>query len=286
MVSLPSKWVKANQVEKGDELDLEEKGKSLLIHSSPKKKNKAVEISIPTASSFSRRILLSPFKEGHDIIKVNFEDQKVLDLIQQNLYLLMGFEIVEQGKNYCLLKNVMNIDLETVDSIFNRAIHIFSTMETELLEVIQGEQWKNIDAIIRREDFLNKYDLFCKRLLRMNVYKDPLKMIQMSWILALVEEMGDCYIEICRHLMKEKKSLSLDLKKIMKEVSLQFKRCHSLFHRPDRKIFYEFRETEHKIRIEINNLYRKIPRHEFPVMAQLTVILNKQHHITEETMID
>jgi len=284
MISLPSRWVKANHIEKGEELDVEETGSSLYIHSTPKKKTKSAEISIPTTHSFSRRILVSPFKEGHDIITIHFEEQKVLDLIQQNLYLLMGFEIVEQGRNYCTLKNVMTIDPDTVDTIFNRAIHIFSTMEVELLDAVEKEDWENIGSIIRREDLLNKYDLFCKRLLRMNIYKDPLKMIQMSWVLALVEEMGDCYVEICKHVIKEKKAISIDLKKVMKEISLQFKRSYSLFHKPDKKLFYEFREMELRIQKEINSLYHESPRHEFPIISQLVVILNKQHHITEEIL--
>ncbi len=284
MISLPNKWVKANQIEKGDELEVEETGSSLYIYSNPKKKTKSSEISIPTASSFSRRILVSPFKEGYDIITIHFEEQKVLDLIQQNLYLLMGFEIVEQGRNYCTLKNVMTIDPDTVESIFNRAIHIFSTMETELLEAVETGDWENIGSIIRREDLLNKYDLFCKRLLRMNVYKDPLKMIKMSWVLALVEEMGDCYIEICKHLIQEKKGISTDLKRIMKEISLQFKRLYSLFHKQDKTVFYEFREMKLKIQREINVIYHKSPRYEFPIISQLVVILNKQHHISEEIL--
>ncbi|MCG2718692.1 MAG: AbrB/MazE/SpoVT family DNA-binding domain-containing protein, partial [Nanoarchaeota archaeon] len=95
VVSLPSPWIKKYGLKKGEEIDLEEKGKNILIKIDSKKENmgKEILIDIPTEDLFFERSLHVWYRRGYNQITVIFEDKDVLRKIRKSVKKLLGFEI-------------------------------------------------------------------------------------------------------------------------------------------------------------------------------------------------
>jgi len=109
MVSLPSKWCKANQVRKGDEMELEVTDTAITIL--PKEKQLALKSTAINVSGLSpsmvKRILAVYHKVGHDEVEVRFENAEQFHLVRERIKdMLIGYEIIEQSKNKCLIKYI------------------------------------------------------------------------------------------------------------------------------------------------------------------------------------
>ena len=75
MVSLPSKWIQKNQLNKGDEIDLELNNNMLIIkkEGNYEKTIKKTEVKITTNNESSiRTIIKNSYRLGYDLIKIEF----------------------------------------------------------------------------------------------------------------------------------------------------------------------------------------------------------------------
>jgi len=121
-ISLPSKWAKANKIENGDILDLEN-SKDRLIISWSKKHFDDIETTLTGEEEwYINRILRHLYTSGYDEIKINYSNPEQLGLIRKAITKLTGMEIVESNVKYCLLKCVISSDdsdyAQIVDRIF------------------------------------------------------------------------------------------------------------------------------------------------------------------------
>ena len=67
------------------------------------------------------RMLSYVYLNGYDEIKVNYTNLKQLELVQGYVVkYFLGFDIVEQYKNYCVISNVSGDRLDEFDSILRR----------------------------------------------------------------------------------------------------------------------------------------------------------------------
>ena len=71
MVSLPMKWVKENNVSKGDELNIIEDKHSLIINTSHKKNKLNIEINMSGLGSMLNRTICAIYKAGYT--NINFK---------------------------------------------------------------------------------------------------------------------------------------------------------------------------------------------------------------------
>ena len=125
MVSLPSKWVKQFNVEKGDEIDIEEDSNRLILSVGKTSQSKRIEIDVSKNPSLTRRFLMDAYRSGFDEVRLNFLDLKELKLIQDTASeILLGFEIVEQSKNNCVLRNVTKESEEEFDNVLRRIFQV------------------------------------------------------------------------------------------------------------------------------------------------------------------
>ncbi len=218
MVSLPSKWIKANNLDKGDEVDIEEKRNSLIINPESKKKKNETEIQITGLTESSiRTIITNAYRLGYDKIKVNFQDKSVLPVIQKTLDKnLIGFEIIKKTDKGCEIENITEPSYEQFDNIFSK---IFLNIE-ELFQItgsnLKGEKKEFEDA----ERKIQQFDNFCRRVIAKNEIYEKM---QLRWAFhaELIHAQRELY-----HLLKylEKNKVKVD-----KEVFLMLEDSKRVF---------------------------------------------------------
>jgi phosphate uptake regulator len=286
-VTLPNKWVKRHGLKKGDEVDVEEDSSSLIINYGEEKKGNEIEVTIPTAAEFLKRIFVVPYIHGYDIIKINFNDYNVFDLIQKNAQLLIGFEIVEQGKNYCVLKNVAKGIEEEFETLHNRLFLLTIDMGKMLLDSILKKDFTHLNEIVYSEIMVNKLTDYCRRMLNKRSHSKIKNTNSFYSITCRVEDISDFYRNIGKILLSEisnKKQVVIDkdvvdfFKRIIENVDV----IYALFKKFKREDLIKFGKNEKLMYEEGVNLLKEKKGIQSVILHNLLSISLKLRSISEE----
>ena len=191
MISLPSKWARGNNLKKGDEIDVTENGKNLIICAEHAKKEKnIVKIDISGYHPLVNRVLLSLYIRGVDEIEVNFSNHnEIKDFQRRVLSELLGFEIMKQTQNTIIIKDITEASEQNIVYIIARIFLILDSMVEELINALEKKQ--NLEPIVEIDASVNKFVNFCLRVLNRKGYDDPSKTSQVYGIINDLEEVGD-----------------------------------------------------------------------------------------------
>ena len=200
MISLPSKWIKANDLGKGDEIDIEEKQNSIVISLGGKKSKRQTEINLTSSIESSvRTILTNAYRLGYDKINVNFQNKKTLKIIQNTVnHNLIGFEIIKKTDKNCQIENITEPSKEQFDNIFSK---IFLNID-ELFVIVENIQQGKKQEFEEIEQKIQQYDNFCRRVIAKN---DLYDIYQLKWAFhaELIHGQRELYL-LLKYLEKNK----------------------------------------------------------------------------------
>jgi len=193
MISLPAKWVKQNNLKKGSEIDLEQADNNLLISAKPIEEVKS-EITIKLANlteSSIRTLITNTYRRGYDIIKVNFENEKQFKILNNVVKTrLIGFDITEKEKGFCVVESITEPSIEQFDIILKK---IFYNI-TELFEVTKKRIKGNVlDDYEEIEERIQKYDNFCRRVISKRKLINPKSEFLWTFLALLIHGQREIY---------------------------------------------------------------------------------------------
>ena len=173
MVSLPAKWIKTFNLRKGDEINLDEQGRDLLISASktPEIEKKQLSLLGKQPNRTVRRYIGTSYKKGYDEIIVKFDSPNTIQTIEKFIPDLLGFEIVEQKENSCIIKNVASALENQFDSMLRRTFLILLSIGEDSLKAAKKSNFEYLKKINRLDKNINKFTDVCKRLLIKNNVK-------------------------------------------------------------------------------------------------------------------
>jgi phosphate uptake regulator len=163
MISLPAKWIKKNNLHKGDEIDIEEKGNSLLIQTEQQTSKKETEINIGSLTESSIRVIITNcYRLGYNKIKINFNNPDAIkiisDVIGSNL---IGFEITKKSEKSCEIENITEPSKEQFDNIFSKILLNIEELFDIAEQNLKGEKLEFLDT----ENKIQQFDNFCRRVI-------------------------------------------------------------------------------------------------------------------------
>jgi phosphate uptake regulator len=124
MISLPTKWIKENNLGKGDEVDVNEFEKDLIISKEFRNAKKETEITITSPLVTAVRIMITnAYRADYHKVKVNYKDKKVYSIIKELVdEQLLGYEIIKKEENYCVIENIASLSETQFDNIFSKLL--------------------------------------------------------------------------------------------------------------------------------------------------------------------
>lgn len=251
MISLPSSWVKQNSVNKGDELELTESDRSLILtRLGHQKEKREMVINIDSKKDFMQRILCGPYIKGYTSMKVYYKDPEVYECIQNTLRVLIGFEIVEQGKDFVNLEEITPVSDEKLINLIHRMFNIIKSFVQDAKSYIK-DPYKNIDSIYDIERTCNKLTLYCARLLNSNI--NGLKTYELTafyHLIWLIEMSSDEIMKIINHVHKNK------LKIKNQKLDNSFDLLIDIMNLTQKKITNYFDKTNFKMQMAISHEQR------------------------------
>ncbi|MBU0959211.1 MAG: AbrB/MazE/SpoVT family DNA-binding domain-containing protein [Nanoarchaeota archaeon] len=165
MVSLPSKWIKKYNLNKGDEIEVETMSQGILL--SPEKVNIKSEVKIQLKDSIessTRTLITSAYRGGYDRILISFNNEKQFKILENVIQTrLIGFDIVKKGENACIVENITELSPNQFGNILNKVF-----MNISALFKITKDRMENKRPEENYEDVENRimqYDNFCRRVI-------------------------------------------------------------------------------------------------------------------------
>ncbi|MFH1439800.1 MAG: AbrB/MazE/SpoVT family DNA-binding domain-containing protein [Candidatus Woesearchaeota archaeon] len=268
-VSLPSKWAKKYNLNKGDELDVVEDGGDVIIRTSNEKKEKKTKIKVHGSFKLIRRYILSTFRRGYDEVYIEFDDSSVIEHIQDALDIMMGFEIVHQGKNHCIIKNLTNVIETEYDSLMRRFFLITLAISEHVLKAFKKNDIMELNNVYQLENTQNKIYLTISKIIINKghiLFNYPLFVFV---LIDLIEEVADNYRDLSMFYNNKKIKLSKQTLRLL-EISTEYLRdVYDLYYKftPEKaEVIYNKRE---EIKTKGEDLLQKAPRNETVLISYL-----------------
>jgi len=196
LISLPRKWAIKNGIKKGDEMEVQEHAHGLLISTDKiEAEPSRFELDISGMGRWSKRVIGALYRAGYDEISIKFsnsEEFKYIQDIMQNG--CIGFEMIEQGKKYAVVKRVSSALDDEFEPIFKRSFMFLLSMSKESLDAITSKDKEHMNNVTLMDRTVNKFIDFCGRILnKRNFEKAP----PFYHILQEIEHIADEYKDIC-----------------------------------------------------------------------------------------
>lgn len=282
-ISLPAKWVKKYDLKAGEEVDITEERGKITINQSKERPEKEIKIKIPEDAVFSRRYLFLPYMRGYNSIKVICKNPETMRQVELHAPFLLGFEIVDQGSDYMLIKNIAKGIEEEFDTMFNRQMMVAITMGKDIHDAAKNNDFVAIERVKGMENLANKLNIFCRRMLNVHGYKEEKKTNGMYHLTGLIEDICDIYKDICNEILSKKLKLSKDSLKLMESVNEYFDMLYKLMHKMQDYDLTKVRTIEKDIKNKVKKNLVINPK-DVVVVSLLRTIVNDIHHGAEELL--
>lgn len=233
LVSLPSEWTKEFSIKKGDEVEVKDEGNKIIISTDENISKGIKEIDVSDTFPMTKRIIGSLYKKGYDEIKIKYTNPIELEDIQELVrHEFTGFEIIDQRKEFIIIKKISTVDTEEFDRILRRIFLVILSMADDSLKEFENNKIEWLNTIVLRDKDINKMADFCRRAISKRGYDTH----YVYYIVEQLERIGDSYRDIC----KEKTKLSKNTLKYFEEVNKFFREFYEMYYKFDLKKISKF----------------------------------------------
>jgi len=216
LISLPRKWTIEHGIKKGDELDVEESGNKIIIHTEKIPESGSIEKDISNLDRDSLMFLIRClYIRGYDEIRLKFDKQTthhykagkevtVISAIHEEVNRLNGAEIIEQKENYCVIKDLSEGTIKEFDSVLRRIFLLLIDANNDLIEGVKRGDYALLDTINEKHNTVTKFAAYDLRLLNKFGYTDSKKTTSLYGILSSVDMIIDIITYCARYIINNK----------------------------------------------------------------------------------
>lgn len=228
MISLPTKWIKANKLDKGDEVEVEEKGANLTIIASDKKNAKREVVIELTDQNYKdlRAFLTHAYRKGFDkIVLTGYLEEASKEVSSLVSDVLLGFEVVERSKDKIVIENISSPDETKYETILSKVFIIIKDMPNMILNKVPILELKET------KDHCDKFVLFCRKIISENkLSEDPI----LEWeFLTLLTHTHHSYYYLGEYIHANKITPSKELESLILESGNYFNLLYDAYHNKD-----------------------------------------------------
>ena len=248
-VTLPIEWVKGEGLDKSKIVELNVVGKKVIISSSKDVENRFC-VDGQEYKNCLIKVLQGLYRIGVNEIQISFEDIKLVEICNDIVEKLIGYETVSHSKNCLVIKDITGEAQESFKIIFRRIFLLILEM-TDIRNKVQLEVIdKNVDKLIN----------YCQRILIKKGHVEFRKTPLYYLVLDRLEKIAD-----------ELKWMGGSNRKEYRDIMKLFRVAYELFYKYDSKKYHEYQyksyimlrdvelgEKIDKEKLHIHNLARLI----------------------------
>jgi len=245
VVSLPSRWIKKNNLKKGALIAIDEKENDLLI--TTKKESAETEITIDV-KGFSEDLLWryidAAYISGYDTITIltSNEQSNWIPLLVKWFPAMM---IIEERKDYFVLRDVAKDSKGDIQKIVSR---IFNMMINTIEDAIDANKKKDfvlLSALKKRDYHINSYINYAHRQINKFGYEPYSKGAIMHTYLKILEILSDKICNLFTCIGNEKQDIDTN---IINEILLYVRHVQKAHFKFDRETLLDVDSLQEKFK--------------------------------------
>jgi phosphate uptake regulator len=292
-VSLPNKWVKQMNLKQGDEVEVKEYKNTLMINVEKILKSKReIVFDLEKINGFMLRLLCGPYIKGYNSIIIYYENPIYKKSVQNGLKYLIGFEIVEHGKNYIKLEE---ISIATDEKFLNILFRLFFILKSFLKET-RNALINSLENLIDLNDLeltLDRLALYSKRLMNtQSMHKNYHENSGIYHVICLIEQATDELQQVIEYFEESKpkkytydKNLDFIFDSLLKIIDITLKKLINYLEKRDYNLQIIYAKEQKKMKMNIKmdiNKYLKMKKENVYVYWHLINISEHLQHMSEE----
>lgn len=208
LVSLPKKWARANGIEKGNLIRIDERPDGGLILYSQVQHQVHLETIVRLPSPHLRRDLIGKYLLGYDIIRITSKEMIGLsdrEQVKSIVSRLIGLEIMEENSYRIVIQCLLEPSSLVPDMVLRRECAIALSMYKDAVTAFLGKNQQLANVVLDRDDEVDRLYFLLVRLLRSAVQNPslggaleitPIDCLDYRITANLVESVGDSAVEI------------------------------------------------------------------------------------------
>ena len=232
-ITLPSLWVKNNNLQPGDEIEVSETESSLTISAKSRKNIQDITVDISgLLPRLADRFMARAYQKGYDKITLKFDDPELMFAVKNKVPELMGFEILNITKDKMdvqVLSTQLDLDF---DVILRRAFLVLMDMAKTCHDAWEKDDKQSLENIFFQDFDVNKFTYFCLRELNKSQKIVTFGRSILYYLIESMEDLGDELKVLGKILAKikpEKKILH-----ILHKMNLLFRMSYEYFYTPEK----------------------------------------------------
>ncbi|NTV23769.1 MAG: phosphate uptake regulator PhoU [Nanoarchaeota archaeon] len=167
-LSMPSKWVKRNNLMPGSEVNVEEKENTLKISlQETRKEKKSTEVLLDSNHEKHIKVILrNLYRLGYDNILVKYKKEKTLEEVSTAIrQFLIGYEITGTSPESCHIENISEPIDENLEVILHRILFIIKELFSILTDDMSKKNLAHLAIVRERVHSVDRYHNYCLRMM-------------------------------------------------------------------------------------------------------------------------
>lgn len=294
-ITLPRGWVVKNNIKGGDEIEVNEIGRELRVSPS-QDSHSHVEIDISGLDHNSiRQKIRSTYKKGFDEITIRFSNDKVIelrtgksfltiDVINEEVNLLLGFQITHQAKGICIIKDFALGSTGDFDGALRRVFLLLIEYGNDFLRSVKEMDRTSLAGMRDRHFNIGKFIFYCLRLINKGLKNTPGDTSFIYYIVTTLDDIVDIIKYAGAEILSHQNKLSKEIFTIISIIIEQNRNFYSYFYKPTNIKIRELAEVRWKVKKAISELKSSTPAFEVRLVAMMEPILELYYHLAEPRM--
>jgi phosphate uptake regulator len=229
-LSLPFRWIKAQKLKKGDELEVAEMGKNLLVKVDHRPERATASLHFKKGDVFMKRSILNLYHDGYDEIRLDFEEAVPVSEILNKIEELLGFEIVEQSEHRCVIRNVANVLPEEFEPMLRRVFMVAISFSSDILAAARSGRYEPLSAGAKIERETNKLVNYCQRALNKGSFGIS-DILRHHMLTERLEVIGDALGDYAQYLYSNKPIIGPQILRFHEGINNYFRMISSEYFR-------------------------------------------------------
>ncbi len=251
LLSVPRDWVKANNLSKGDEVEIVAENEKLNVFCESRSKKERLTIDLHDYKGMMPRLLYATYKMGIDELDLRWQAPTMLEKIKSVIWKeASGFEIIDQSQNHCTIVNVSG-KIDDFSNLIRRLFLVTLTMAEETIGAVQKKG--SMKNILYLEQENNRLTTILTRAINKFGSYGYRKIGPLYYVVQELEKIGDQYKYLATSIESMEPSAKKEIIELLEQSSALLRRVYDLF--------YTFKGEEAEvIKDQRNELINKISK--------------------------
>jgi phosphate uptake regulator len=213
-ITLPKDWTEKVGLKGGDEIDVDEINKQLIIGGHKDKTEKEIKLDVSNLDRTTILILIQGFyRFGYDIIEIISDKQTVphyrtgkeknlSEIIYEVANRLVGAEVISSSSKRYVIKRLAEESVAEFPTMLRRIFLLSNEMINSFIESAQKGDITSLNSIEFQHANIKKFVNLCLRLLNKFGYEDSKKTCFYFNIISLLSKIEDLIKNCARYIIK------------------------------------------------------------------------------------